>query len=745
MTLTNPAMAQDTNTPASPITKPTGEGTVTVIPRDDGFDFRFEDLRGVATDYKYNTSGKLTSEIAPEIGRLDYHYDDEGRVSRINRANELTENISYDAQGRVVRRAMKENGEDKVVTRIRYDNCDNGEGRVCRTIHNNHVTRYAYTENGHIAKKTVRLDDEAGAETLRYTYFSDGRLDRIYYPSGLVVAHNRTNRTEDGQTRSYHYAANSNRLNAIGNKGLDYDSRGNLLSDLGDRRNFVYDATNRMVEFHKNGELRATYDYDAQGHRIRKQLVRSGIDGVKSVRFVYDSAGQLLSETSRRDDRSAIKARDLIWLDGLAVAQIDRRISADGTTRNSEVLSLHTDHLGAPREARDADGEIVWKWRGDAFGAGPGGRRDMGIDRDPDGDGTNTDVSLRFPGQYHDRESNLFYNHHRDYDPATGRYIQSDPIGLQGGVNRYVYVRGDPINKIAPTGLEGVLCTGSRLRRNEATSCEDTVLGNVLYTGISYGDFISGGGGGAGGFGGGGGIAVSTGGVCSTATNDCLVEGVHYTPPLYTPPPTGGGGLGGTDYAQLQIGDILLDFDCFSNSGLSFCERKKRYLYDWMFNPAFCQTTGFAHAAYKALDLLDTPGIISDYSSQSLLILEQISAALEVENNIRFTQLISGATIPGITDSPDGIGRGFVRYEQAMVQVELNNLQASDPIAYNNLISESNDVLNGILASPQPHLVQASAELGPNVDLDFADQSHRELIGYESLELYQNRTCRTLL
>jgi len=58
-----------------------------------------------------------------------------------------------------------------------------------------------------------------------------------------------------------------------------------------------------------------------------------------------------------------------------------------------------------------------------------------------------------YPGQYYDDETGLHYNYHRYYDPRTGRYLTSDPIGIFGGNNLYIYVANNPVKAIDPYGL----------------------------------------------------------------------------------------------------------------------------------------------------------------------------------------------------------------------------------------------------------------------------------------------------
>ena len=87
----------------------------------------------------------------------------------------------------------------------------------------------------------------------------------------------------------------------------------------------------------------------------------------------------------------------------------------------------------------------IWSWESDAFGK-------TLPNQDADGDGSNFTFNMRFPGQYFDQESKVHYNYFRDYEPGTGRYVQSDPIGLDGGINTYSYVFNSPLKFIDPTG-----------------------------------------------------------------------------------------------------------------------------------------------------------------------------------------------------------------------------------------------------------------------------------------------------
>lgn len=119
---------------------------------------------------------------------------------------------------------------------------------------------------------------------------------------------------------------------------------------------------------------------------------------------------------------------------------------AHAAAGDGAIYYVHNDHLGTPLKMTNEPGFVVWQAVYDPFGKAV-------VDEDVDGDGGMVEMNVRFPGQYYDSESGLHYNYFRYYDPSTGRYLTSDPIGLAGGVNTYAYVLNNPINYIDPFGL----------------------------------------------------------------------------------------------------------------------------------------------------------------------------------------------------------------------------------------------------------------------------------------------------
>jgi len=104
------------------------------------------------------------------------------------------------------------------------------------------------------------------------------------------------------------------------------------------------------------------------------------------------------------------------------------------------------------------DGSVVWSADWEPFGT-------VAI-----GSGQLTS-HLRFPGQYFDEETGLHYNYYRHYDPTTGRYIESDPIGLIAGLNTFAYVDGDPVLTTDPFGLFDITGTKADAAKDIITLC----------------------------------------------------------------------------------------------------------------------------------------------------------------------------------------------------------------------------------------------------------------------------------
>ncbi|EZN46212.1 RHS repeat-associated core domain-containing protein, partial [Pseudomonas aeruginosa] len=291
---------------------------------------------------------------------------------------------------------------------------------------------YQHDANGNIQQHRHSLWG-----TLDYQY---DPLDRLTEERGVQggrsyaydAVGNRTQRSDNpasggtASSQDYQYAPDSNRLTAIGAQAVTSDAAGNLTQDRAARK-LAYDAQGRLQSVSLDGQQVAEYRYNALGQRIVKLTPES------ITTYLYGPDGQLLGEAEHDGSGRKLRAQYYLWLDSLPLATIDADYDAQGKVGNPTLLYLHGDHLDTPRLATDASGQIAWQWQSDAFGRGEALSQGS------------TQVNLRFPGQYYDAESGLHYNYFRDYDPETGRYVESDPIGLAGGLNTYVYVEGNPL------------------------------------------------------------------------------------------------------------------------------------------------------------------------------------------------------------------------------------------------------------------------------------------------------------
>jgi len=264
-----------------------------------------------------------------------------------------------------------------------------------------------------------------------------------------------TSAVKTGTTRGWTYDANGNRLTQSGTSAhtVTVSSTNNRVSSIsgGLSRTYAYDAAGnttgygnitytygnrgRLTSF-VVGSTTSNYLYDALGQRIR----RSGGGG--TTIYMYDESGHLLGEY----DSAGALVQETVWLGDIPVATLRPK-----TGGGVDIFYVHTDHLNTPRKVtRPSDNKLRWTWEPDPFGVGT-------PNQNPQSLGTFV-YNLRFPGQVFEAQTGLNYNYFRDYDPAVGRYIESDPIGLEGGWNTYAYVGDNPVSQIDPMGLAVYIC-----------------------------------------------------------------------------------------------------------------------------------------------------------------------------------------------------------------------------------------------------------------------------------------------
>jgi RHS repeat-associated protein len=359
-------------------------------------------------------TGQLTQTILPSGQVLQYQYDANGQTAAIsNGATPLISGITYEPFG-------PPSAWDQGNATIHHVRNFDQDGHLVTIAFGNNAAP-GNTQTITLTRDPAGLITQIADNTADTKSFGYDALDELtdYTASGLTEAFtydengNRTQfSTNAPHTTNYTIDAGSNRLvsQTLDNTAtIPYtlDAVGNLISD--GSRTFTFNARGTLTSVVASG-LTTSYLTNGLGERARKS------SPLQTTLFTQDAAGNITGEY----DGTGAAIQETVYLENLPVAVLKSGVG----------YFINPDHLGTPRIIMDSTGTPVWSW-----------------DREPFGNSQPSGTLIynpRFPGQYYDAETGLHHNGFRDYDPATGRYIESDPIGLDGGINPYIYAFQSP-------------------------------------------------------------------------------------------------------------------------------------------------------------------------------------------------------------------------------------------------------------------------------------------------------------
>jgi len=389
--------------------------------------------------YAYTLSGRLKSITYPDGSTADYVRDTQSRITQINvrRAGSAqTEVLLYQASylpfGQSAgwtygngRQLIRSANLDYRISKVQ----DSASGGLSVGFEFDWVGNVAKLTQGNAATPTITFDYDG---LNRLTALRDGPTQAAIEAYGYDATGNRLSLTTSAGTQNYTYPTTSHLLSQAGSSSVRaYDANGNT-TQIG-ATSFIYNDLGRRSEVKQGGVSKALYAYNAKGEQVARTA------GTNTRYQVYDESGSWLGEY----DDAGKPTQQIIWLDDLPVGLLAEAAGSQ------QIYYMQPDHLGTPRVIIEPVRNVaVWNWdlKGEAFG-------NSSPNEDPDQDGSAFVLDMRFPGQRFDAASGLSYNYFRDYDAGVGRYAQSDPIGLLGGVSTFAYASSQPLKWTDTRGL----------------------------------------------------------------------------------------------------------------------------------------------------------------------------------------------------------------------------------------------------------------------------------------------------
>ena len=382
---------------------------------------------GETVSYDHNNRGQLANiRYRDRVVAKDFSHKPFGPLSGFTYGNNSQLNMEYDQNYRVTDIRVNGNLADETPANdVIYD-----VGIVYDLVNN--ITEINDVMSPNSSEKFA-YDDSYRLVNAKGQY---GEINYAYDGVGNRLSREKL-QGNDRILETYTYAQGSNRLLSVmsaGSQGdkvvsklreLRYDAVGNIVRDAktNTSKALEYSARNRLENVVLENGDKAIYKYNALGQRVSKN-----VNG-KVTHFHYSIDKKLLAETNF-DGEKALSHKWYIYGAKQRLAIVDQET----------MYYMVNDHLGTPKKLMNENQDIVWSEETTPFGEILVAKSDVS-------------QPLRFPGQYNDLETGYSYNYFRDYDPSLGRYIQSDPIGLSGGVNTFGYLSGNPLSSTDVFGL----------------------------------------------------------------------------------------------------------------------------------------------------------------------------------------------------------------------------------------------------------------------------------------------------